>query len=51
MLYIGGFDNDSLTSILEVFVQWLAIKVENGNEFLKLKDILITNTISLFEKV
>lgn len=38
ILYIGGFDNESMTNMLEVFIYWLSIKIENGVEFLNIKD-------------
>ncbi|CAK86503.1 unnamed protein product (macronuclear) [Paramecium tetraurelia] len=51
ILYIGGFDNESMTNMLEVFIYWLSIKIENGVEFLNIKDQIIVTTLFLFEKV
>lgn len=49
LLYVGGFDNESITKMLNVFVDWVFLKINIGLEMANIKSILIKNTINLFQ--
>ncbi|CAD8045721.1 unnamed protein product [Paramecium sonneborni] len=51
LLYIGGFDNQSISNILLVFVDWVFLKIQPSQDILKLRNDLVYHTIQVYDKI
>lgn len=51
LLYIEGFDNNSISTMLQVFVEWVFLKIHPISEIVKMKMVLVKNSIDLFQKI
>jgi dynein heavy chain len=51
LLYIGGFDTTSVSNILNVFAEWVMIKINASEDIQNLKQFLVNNSLALYKKV
>ena len=51
LLYMNGFDNASISNMLHHVIDWIFIKHVYSIDILNLKDILVSNTLYIYEKI
>ena len=48
---MNGFDNASISNMLHHVIDWIFIKHVYSIDILNLKDILVSNTLYIYEKI
>lgn len=51
LLYIGGFDDESIVRMLTIFVEWVYLKIDVNTELLGLRGTIVKNTTALIHQI
>lgn len=51
LLYIGGFDDESIVRMLTVFVEWVYLKIDVNTELFGLRSTIVKNTTALINQI